>query len=155
VLSFFIPQFITSSDRTVTERKILLNGAVRLTLQNPLIGVGLNQFIPRVQPLLPQDVGIFRFQPVHNSYLLIGVETGYIGCILFLGVILGLIKRGLKSSFYLVVPVLALYLIGMFDHYLVTLQQGQILLAVVLSLAFLPQKTYTDRKPKYKTHKSK
>lgn len=119
--------------------------AVSLWLQNPYIGIGLNNFIP-LSHISSESLFFFR-QPVHNIYLLVLAETGFIGFFTFIFLILSSLKRSLKlwrQKIYL--PLLLLIqvlLIGFVDHYFLTLQQGQILLVLVFSLAFLPKSSYT------------
>ncbi len=96
-----------------------------------LFGVGLGDFtgwLMEQNPNLPR----YMYQPVHNIYLLIYSETGIIGFIMFLLFLAGLLYefvkktrlRDLKHYSFLLVAVSVLF-IGLFDHFLLTLQQGR------------------------------
>ena len=56
---------------------------VQLWLQNPVAGVGLNNFNVAVPPMAFD--GTFNGSPIHNHYLRIAVETGAIGFALYFG----------------------------------------------------------------------
>lgn len=105
-----------------------------------LFGIGLGDFtgwLMEQNPNLPS----YMYQPVHNIYLLIYSEVGLLGlafCLLFLaGLIYEFIKktglRELKHYSFLLVGVSILF-IGLFDHFLLTLQQGRFVLWLSLTL---------------------
>lgn len=125
------------------QRRMVLNRAAwEMVRSSPLFGVGLNNFIPRL-PEFWRSVEAIRFlQPVHNIYLLVGAELGVFGGI---GVIGGIGKTILKVYKEKRWPVfwalMAIFLLGLFDHYWLTLQQNQLLLAIILGLAWKQEKT--------------
>jgi O-antigen ligase len=128
------------SDESVTERAELLNSSWKMIQQHSLIGVGLDNFIPALAPLQkPMPLGLY-LQPVHNIFVLVLSETGIIGFGLFIWLIvltsqrinkldLG-VKNVLFTLFFIVVVT------GMFDHYWLTLQQGQLLLTTIFGLSW-------------------
>ena len=63
-------------------------------------------------------------QPVHNIYLLLLSEAGVIGLFMFLWIL----WRAKKHWVILIV-----FFLGLVDHYFLTLQQGQLLLVILLS----------------------
>jgi len=94
-------------------------------------GIGLGDFtgwLMEQNPNLPRHV----YQPVHNIYLLVYSEMGVIGFILFLlflaGLLYGFVKKTrlceLKHYSFLLV-VASILFIGLFDHFLFTIQQGR------------------------------
>ncbi|OGN03542.1 MAG: hypothetical protein A2651_00655 [Candidatus Yanofskybacteria bacterium RIFCSPHIGHO2_01_FULL_42_12] len=105
-----------------------------------LFGIGLGDFtgwLTEQNPNLPRHV----YQPVHNIYLLIYSEIGIIGFVLFLLFLTGLFYEFIKKtrlcelkhySFLLVVA--SVLFIGLFDHFLLTLQQGRFVLWIGLTL---------------------
>lgn len=116
---------------TFLRREGLSIEAWQMFLNSPVLGVGLNNFIPAEQELVS---GPSRFlQPVHNIFLLALAETGLIG---LMGLISLIGFPLLKSKLY---PILFL---GLFDHYFLTLPQGYRLLFLIwgLSLSFLKLK---------------
>lgn len=122
----------------------LIKIAFQVALQNPLLGVGLNNFFHH-EVMYQKTVTPILLQPVHNIYLMWITQTGLLGSavlIIFLrklfGRILYILKNTNWSSFSLPIAVLVMCagIIGLFDHYLLTLQQGQLMLAVLLGLLF-------------------
>jgi len=84
----------------------------------------------------------WMFQPVHNLYILVGMETGILGMILFISFI-GMIiwefikETSLKKVYHIsfLVMFLSLILISLFDHLFWTIQQGGLIFW--LSASFL------------------
>jgi O-antigen ligase len=102
--------------------------------QNPLLGVGVNNFYNNIN--LFKD-NVFLIQPVHNIFLLILSETGIIGLVGFLFILLKSFLSILKKqNKYLLFSLLAIIFLGMFDHYFLTLQQGQLMLAFIIGASF-------------------
>lgn len=107
--------------------------------QNPLIGIGLNNFIinlPQIFQVL-SSVKSIRFnwwlQPVHNIYLLLLSEAGLL---LYLIILISFYKNIIykKISLIEILPLVAILFTGLFDHYWLTLQQNQLLLALSFGL---------------------
>ena len=118
---------------SLLRREQLSEVAIRIFLTSPLIGVGLNNFIPAFS----NDVlvGPSRFlQPVHNVFLLSLAETGVIGFLGFLGQIGFAIWKVRKERTLLLIWLVIIFL-GMFDHYFLTLPQGYRLLFLVWGLS--------------------
>jgi len=99
-----------------------------------LFGIGLGDFtswLMEQNPNLPRHV----YQPVHNIYLLVYSEIGIIGFVLFLLFLISLLKNSFSKKvvgcWLLVVGCL---FIGIFDHFLITLQQGRFVFWLVLTL---------------------
>lgn len=106
----------------------LLSSAYKMFLDSPIFGVGLNNFI-NLLPLYGATPAVsWWLQPVHNIFVLWTVETGLVG-LLFLLYFLWRIFRKIKT---LPLVLVGIFLTGLFDHYWLTLQQNQLLLAIVL-----------------------
>lgn len=129
------------SEESVVQREQLVSAAVYLIRLHPF-GVGLGNFLP-VLSHLPADLYPSNFvQPVHNIFLLITVETGVIGICFFLA-LLFVTYRQLscqrnRSAFSLSVVLTLLLIMGLFDHYLLTVQQGQLLFSAIIGLCWSP-----------------
>lgn len=128
---------------------------------SPLFGIGLGHFIPKLAEF-PQKGQIFWLQPVHNIFLLVMTESGLVGLAVFLGVlgttykrlvssIWYLVFRGKKkkilkeryilyTTYYILLSLSAILLTGLFDHYWLTLQQNQLLFALILGLSWVRPK---------------
>ncbi|MBI4079184.1 MAG: O-antigen ligase family protein [Candidatus Levybacteria bacterium] len=141
---FFTPlstRFFQSSlsGESLQLRISLSQNALAMIRDHPIFGVGLYNFIPTL-PFYQHawSAPLFSsFQPVHNIFLLVATETGVLGLIFFAWFIVKTCKRlqfqisNFKFQILFVVLVL-----GMFDHYFLTLQQGQLLFALVIGLCF-------------------
>lgn len=140
---FFYVTTHLDMDEAISRRLQLNQTAIEMIQENPLVGVGLNNFIPRL-PDYWQTSGAVRFlQPVHNIFLLIGAETGMIGLLIFLWFLLLTFRhlRGGKRNTsevreVLVLALSAILLLGLFDHYFFTLQQTQLLFTIILGLSW-------------------
>lgn len=107
-------------------------------------GVGAGNFTAVMQDFTNFKLPPWLYQPVHNIYFLLANEIGLQGLFAFL-VLLFFVFKNLFYSFKkrtlnleknFVITLAAIFLsfavIGVFDHYLVSLYQGQMLFAVVL-----------------------
>lgn len=135
--SIFLQRFFQTSlsEDSFVQRKELINQSIIMFSQNPVFGVGINNFYNNVEPISEKSVFI---QPVHNIFLLILSQTGIIGLSAFLLLILKSIKKiFLKVENHTsALLILTLVVIGMFDHYFLTIQQGQLLLVLIFSERF-------------------
>lgn len=127
-------------DESILFREKLNFFALTTLFRHAFFGVGLGNFLL----ILSQDrtvVFLTGMQPVHNIFLLALVELGVISCI-FLSIIVAsfwktaYVKLHPPSNDALVfsAALVATGLLGLFDHYIWTLQQGQLLGAVLLGL---------------------
>ncbi len=128
------------SEESIIERTELLSASWTMIQQHPLLGVGLDNFIPSLAPLQkPLPLNLY-LQPVHNIFVLVTTETGVIGLGLFLWLLLATLLRiknqeaRIKGTFF--VLILIIVVTGTFDHYWLTLQQGQLLFATVIGLSW-------------------
>lgn len=131
-LSYLYPRFASIfSDQAYADRIAYMSESVRLFLNHPIIGVGWNAYLPSLATL--PSVGLV--QPVHSIFLLYLVECGLVGVVVLLRMLYRYwvcCKPSIRTSS--VIVCLMIVGIGMFDHYLLTLQQGQLLFALLLSL---------------------
>lgn len=139
----FIPSV---TDESVVRRVELQQAAVSMWQQSPIIGVGLGNFLVEL-PHYTQSRQINFLQPVHNIYILALSELGLIGLLsiilLFIWVYMytprifsRVRKHDLKYLRIYTLPVLSILLLGLVDHYPLTLQQGQLLFTVFTALYF-------------------
>lgn len=126
-------------DESVVYREELASSAIAMVLQHPIFGIGLHNFLVALPSFETMHSNVLALQPVHNIFLLIAAETGVPGLLLTVWFLYKIGKRNLQAkkindSSLLLAEVIVL---GMFDHYFLTLQQGQLLFAFVLGLSFL------------------
>jgi len=135
-----IPYFqtLTANSESVFVRNELNSAALSMWKTSPIIGIGLGNYVVNLPTYYPHR-DIFFLQPVHNIYLLILSETGVIGLGVFIFFLWKIFKKSHKTDFSLYIFIsLSLYLLlGFVDHYSLTLQQGQLLLTILISFSFL------------------
>lgn len=129
------------SEESVIERTELLTTSMEMVQQHPVLGVGLYNFIPAIASYQkPLPLGLY-LQPVHNIFILVLAETGVIGLALFLWVVIAslirITRQGKSMKRTYLVLICVIVITGMFDHYWITLQQGQLLLATILGLSWV------------------
>lgn len=139
VLAFFAIHFSPDTQiPSIAERLTLIQASFNIASINPIFGVGSNNFILVLSKLNLTSLSDTRLlQPVHNVFLLILTENGLIGLLLFAGVLISIsrnINNNLKLSLFL-----ALLIFASVDHFLWTLEQGQLLF--FLTLAIINSKT--------------
>lgn len=131
VLAYLGNYFGLVEQQSVLERWFLIRNAWELFLARPVFGWGLGNFI-----LAQGNLSFLRsfnfYQPVHNLYLLVLAEAGLFGLAIFLFWLKELIKN--LGNYWRAVFLLIIIL-GLFDHYWLTLQQNFLLLGVVSAIA--------------------
>lgn len=138
-----------SLDATSLSRRHELNlAAVRMWLDYPLFGVGLNQFTAYLPQYTEVSASTRFLQPVHNIYLLLLAETGLVGVFIIFIIFIKFINLLKIGNWKLKIPLLMILIIGAADHYPLTLQTGQLLLALTLGLTLsAPKSPNSDTLP--------
>jgi hypothetical protein len=122
----------------IVVRQQLNKLAIERFAHSPVLGTGLG-----TSPLY-EGTSNFKFQilnyslvhqPTHNVYLMTLAETGIIGFGLLgtLG-ILGVVRVYRQKNWVLLTSLLSIAFLGMFDHYFLTLQQGQLIFSLILGM---------------------
>ena len=135
------PSWFLDNESIVT-RQYLMGVAGQMIVSSPLFGVGLHNFLVALPAALVVRT-IYFLQPVHNMYILLITELGVIGStlLLILGILLFRLTKNRSIDSLWFYPLLFLLLIGLLDHYLLTLQQGQLLFTLVISYFLAPRDT--------------
>jgi hypothetical protein len=86
---------------------------------------------------------ILLLQPVHNIFLLVAAEIGLVCLTLFM-IFLWKTYKNIRLQRILPTHVLSMLFfsvlfLGMFDHYFLTLQQGRLLLSLILGIIWAKQ----------------
>lgn len=105
--------------------------AMGMVVDNHLFGVGLGNFVVRLPEYGGAPSVSWFLQPVHNIFLLVLAETGLVGFGFFLWVLSVVFKRLRTTNYVLLTTFLVILITGTTDHYWLTLQQGQLMLAIV------------------------
>lgn len=128
-----------SGQREGFNRRIELAGAAgRMVADSPFFGVGLNNFIARLPEFSRAPAVSWWLQPVHNIFLLFFSETGMVGMVFLLYFGAGAAARAFMNptGSRIIFLFLTIAITGSLDHYWLTLQQNQLLLAVTLGLLY-------------------
>lgn len=133
--------FLNWTEPAVQERIWSMKMASGMIQVNPLVGVGLNNFVVHLSEFWVGG-GTYFLQPVHNIFLLIAAETGLIGFMVFFWFLWLSFKRNIiYRQKYLLFSLLIILLTGFFDHYWLTLQQNMLLATIVFGLIWGKMKT--------------
>ena len=124
--------------------------ALKLIKQNPFLGIGTGNFVWAINDYkligdFYNRLQLWMYQPAHNIYLLVAAETGLFGLFAFLLFLFLTIRNAWRqrkdlSVYCLLFIIYCLLIIGLFDHFLWDLQQGQVLFWLFLGL--LANSTY-------------
>ena len=115
-------------------RRDLIVSTLAIWQDHPLFGVGLNNFLIQLPVYHSEKSFIFYLQPVHNIFLLTLVEGGlvvFFFLIFFFWKTYRICRRHHSLLLFSMICIL-----GSIDHYLFTLQQGQLLTAFVFGLLY-------------------
>ena len=126
---------VTTDIDSIQERQKLVQAAWAMFTFSPWVGQGWGSFL-HLLPLYSKPP--YLIQPVHSIYLLTLVETGILGLVIFVAVGVASIRKAFKTRMSgLVLAIASLLFLGLFDHYLFTVVQGQLLLALICSLSLV------------------
>ncbi len=123
------------TDEAFVHRRDLMIAALYMFWDHPLFGVGMGNFLSA----LPSYIELYKtpLQPVHNIYILVLVEAGIVGFALVISFLRNIYSKLSVSRDYdplLLAAFWATFFLGMLDHYFLTLQQGRLLLALLIGL---------------------
>lgn len=140
---------INPNDQAFVVRKDLIVTSILMFKNNFFFGVGINNFLVNLPYFQKPNISsLFEYlQPVHNIYLLVLAQTGIIGFsffIWFLGKTYKKIrslhsvktsrsKQKLEAKSWKYIILSSVLILGFFDHYFLTLQQGQLLLSLIIA----------------------
>ena len=137
--NFILQRFLTTrlSDESLIQRQELVAESLNMFWKNPVLGIGVNNYFNNLN-IISSKGNTFLIQPVHNIFLLTLAQTGLIGfCFMLLifikSCVTALNKKQIRK--YLLMAIFAIIFLGMFDHYFLTLQQGQLLFALVIGFS--------------------
>lgn len=133
--------------RGIDFRTELFLQSILIFFNNPYFGIGLNNFFVHQVDLI-KDISPILFQPPHNIFVIALLSLGILGWWVFPAIFLFAIRSLLKESrimnhesrdfsksvLFVLISVIA---VGMFDHFFLTLEQGQIILALILGFSFI------------------
>ncbi len=124
-------------EESFSQREDLLKSSLIIIKEHPFFGTGLNNFLVELSKIQKTNDVIFNLQPVHNIFLLVASETGILGLIYFVVFLAKTFKKAFEKrdlTDYKIVIFLSILILGSFDHYFLTIQQGQLLLSFISGL---------------------
>lgn len=142
------------TNNTYLDRLFYINVSRETFSSGPLIGHGPGSFIFQIPTYLKKNhiyaLDSWGFQPVHNIYLLTLTELGLIGLFLLLSVILCIFMTNIHQivsretihehklfKLTLLSVFISFLVIGLFDHYFLTFQQGALMFWLLLAMLLL------------------
>jgi len=140
---------VSLSSQAANYRETFNQYGLNIIKQHPITGVGLGQYVPYLEST--KNLEPWAYQPPHNAFILLFAEIGIIGLLLMFLMFYKLcftwntvkyqyqILNSLSSTLIGV-----LFVLAMFDHYLVTIQQGRLMLAVCFGLVLINQKNVSQ-----------
>lgn len=152
---FLNPQLLW---RDILFRVDLLNISFLILRENVFLGVGLNNFFIH-EAFFQKNISATLFQPVHNIFILTLVEVGIFASLILPVILFYSLKNTYKylkakkqtesSTLYknLFILILCIIFIGSFDHFFLTVQQGMLMVSVILGMAFSNIKARELEKP--------
>lgn len=138
---------------SVTERETFNSAAIRMIKANPLTGIGWKNYVIELDNYTDQRLLPRQHQPVHNIYLLIAAESGMLALLSFLVLVIYIVRHALinlasirdSNALPIIILLIALFgllTVGLFDHYILTIQAGSLMFFTILGL--LASKTYSS-----------
>lgn len=127
--------------RSTSERVTQYEESLAMILWKPLHGVGAGQYTLVLHDDIDPNRESFSYQPVHNVYLLLATELGLVGLFFFTILILFPTILFQKKPILILIPshyavIGAVLFMGLFDHYLWSLQSGRWILFLALGLHY-------------------
>lgn len=125
-------------DSGLGDRLELLKSSFSVLRENWFLGVGFGNYVSGLEGFVPRGInGLLLAQPVHNVFVLLLCELGVFGVLLFLYSIIVFFLRYLKRMcWFKWLVVFCFVVIGLWDHYLLSLPQG-LFMTVLFTLLLL------------------
>ena len=132
--------------KSISERQEQVIEAKTIIKDNLYFGVGMGNYSLALKDYYPNK-DIYELQPVHNSFLLLTAEIGIFGFISFLLFFIYLFAIAFNRKKVLYISLwLALLLIMLAEHWLVSLHFGWLIMALISGLIFKHPKTNISKR---------
>jgi len=128
-------------EKSGNERIQSYREAEKIIKTYPFFGAGPGNYTLTVKNNINQNLESFAYQPTHNIYLLLISEFGILTLIPLIILFILYIKNIFSLKFIILSPILIL---GLFDHYLISLYAGIMLSGLILGLYLLKQKKISE-----------
>jgi hypothetical protein len=128
ILLYRFLNIFNGDDSSWEDRLKLLQINISILKEN-ILGVGLGNSIKYYSDSIPfTQGGKLLLQPVHNIFILNWVEQGVLIGTYYIYLIYRFFLKGLKLNTVRVLILICITTLGMFDHYLFSLPQGNVIL---------------------------
>lgn len=118
--------------QSLFERREYAAQSLVLIKNNWLTGVGIGNYVTAIATVDNFKKSAWQYQPVHNVFLLLWAQSGLFSLLFFIGALFFIIKR--SQNTYVPAIFLALLVLMVFDHWLISLPFGALFLFLVLGL---------------------
>lgn len=107
--------------------------------QKWISGTGLGNYVKGMEGFFPTTSRFMPLlQPVHNVFLLLVAELGVFGFTSYIYLFFEIARKNYKKiTIYGILLILSLFIIGIFDHYFVSLPQGHMMFFLFAFLLFI------------------
>lgn len=141
----FFSRLLFTDAASFNERVMYFNISKYMMYLNPF-GVGIGNFTLALPEYTSIKLDPWQFQPVHNAYMLIMNEMGVHSVVLFIGIFttfaVSLFKKMKKAvkgekvlGALLIAALVAIFVVGLFDHYTFSLYHGLGLLFIIFAIS--------------------
>lgn len=129
----------SKEDSSWIDRVNLAKASFVVIKKNLFLGTGLGNYVKGMEGFFPTTSrSMPLLQPVHNIFLLLLSELGIFGFSAYIYLFWEIFRKNHKKiTIYGTLILMAIFTIGMFDHYFISLPQGQIIFFLFLFLAII------------------
>lgn len=138
-----VSEAVQSDSQAISYREQFNQYGLEMFQDQPMFGVGPGQYTVFLQN--SYELQPWEHQPAHNIFLFILAELGIIGLFLWFWPLIRSCFTWNNHSFGLVLFVPCTVILGFFDHYLITIQQGFLLFALIYGILLGQSSSFTER----------
>jgi hypothetical protein len=125
----------SGEDHSLEDRIELLRVNIQILRENLLLGTGLGNSLKAYTDVIPiTQGGKILLQPVHNIWILSLLELGLLLGIYYFFLLYLFLLKNMKFNLLSIGVLVAIFIIGFFDHYFFTLPQGIVIFYSLLLL---------------------
>ena len=144
VLSFMYPNIVSTrlgggselEARSVNTRVKMIGDSWKIINDNFLLGTGIGNYSVALHQQHPDRPG-WSYQPVHNTFLLVLAEIGFIGALFFVSILAWMAAKLYQRRNYWGLSILAsLMIILLFEHWLWSLHFGVLFFWLALGIIY-------------------
>lgn len=118
------------------DRVELLRSSWEVLKDNYILGTGIGNYVRGMEDYIPiTSGGISLIQPVHNIFVLLLVELGVFGFLIYFYILFRLLIKNIgKFTIFKLMVIISVLGIGFWDHFLISLPQGLMMFVLMFVL---------------------